>query len=190
MSEAVRPEALTDALRRHNVITVAVNDQLFGFLARDLHAVFPIDRITRVPMAPPGIVGLVNLRGRIAVALSLSSRLGLVCPHDRRPATPRFGIAVEQGSEIFAILVDSIGEVVGLKDLQPQPLPSDLSMSLRPHVAEVFRRDRQVLYLLDTAKLLIPLIELDGATFSQGFARMLPRRQPAERGHETSTDRR
>ncbi len=190
MREAVRPETLTATLRRRNVITVAVYDQLFGFLASDLHAVFQIDRITRVPMAPPGIVGLVNLRGRIAVALSLSSRLGLVCPRGRGPATPRFGIAVERGSEIFAIMVESIGEVVEIKDLQPQPQPGDLSMPLRLHVAEVFRRGSQVLYLLDTAKLLIPLIEPAGATFSQGFARMLSFRQPPEQGHEAGTDRR
>ena len=51
--------------------------QLFGLPISRVQDVFVPDRLTRVPLAPPEIAGLLNLRGRIVTAIDMRRRLGL-----------------------------------------------------------------------------------------------------------------
>ena len=90
-------------------VTAIVADQLFGIPIERVHDVFPISQLTPVPLAPPEVAGLLNLRGRIVTAIDVRRRLGL-------PAAPRAGqtmaIGIEAGPESFGLIVDRIGEIV------------------------------------------------------------------------------
>ena len=61
-------------------VTAMVGGQLFGLPIRRVQDVFIPDRLTRVPLAPPEIAGVLNLRGRIVTLIDMRLRLGL----DRR----------------------------------------------------------------------------------------------------------
>lgn len=58
-------------------VTVTVADQMFGLAIDRVHDVFIASALTTVPLAPPEIVGLLNLRGRVVTAMCLRRRLGL-----------------------------------------------------------------------------------------------------------------
>ena len=58
-------------------VTVTIGDQLFGLPISRVQDVFVPDRLTRVPLAPPEIAGMLNLRGRIVTAIDMRRRLGL-----------------------------------------------------------------------------------------------------------------
>ena len=45
-------------------VTVTIGDQLFGLPIFRVQDVFVPDRLTRVPLAPPEVAGILNLRGR------------------------------------------------------------------------------------------------------------------------------
>jgi purine-binding chemotaxis protein CheW len=49
-------------------VTATIGGQLFGMPISRVRNVFIPDRTTRVPLAAPEVVGLLNLRGRIATA--------------------------------------------------------------------------------------------------------------------------
>lgn len=68
--------------------------------------------VTRVPLAPAGVLGLVQLRGRIVPILDPAVRLGLPAPPDRRAATllvlrlaadEWFGLAVEEVLDVIDV---------------------------------------------------------------------------------------
>ena len=63
-------------------VTVTLDDQLFGLPIARVQDVFVPDRLTRVPLSPPEIAGVLNLRGRIVTAIDMRCRLGL--PRARR----------------------------------------------------------------------------------------------------------
>ena len=76
--------------------------------------------VTRVPLAPPAIAGLVNLRGRIVTVVDPRILLG----GEAAPAGAG-GLVVVHGTDgPVALLVDAIGDVRRAEDSEPSPPPS------------------------------------------------------------------
>ena len=88
-------------------VTATVGGQLFGLPISRVQDVFAPDRLTRVPLAPPEIAGLLNLRGRIVTAIDLRRRLGLEALAGN---APRMAVGVEWKGESYGLLIDVIGE--------------------------------------------------------------------------------
>ena len=61
-------------------VTVVTGGQLFGLKLERVRDVFVPRGLSEVPLAPPEVAGLLNLRGRIVTAIDLRRRLGLP-PH-------------------------------------------------------------------------------------------------------------
>ena len=55
----------TDDADCSEYVTVMIGGQLFGLPISRVQDVFMPERMTRVPLAPPEIAGVLNLRGRI-----------------------------------------------------------------------------------------------------------------------------
>lgn len=96
---------------------------LYGVPLERTHEVLRPQPLTRVPLAPPAVAGLLNLRGQIVPALDPRVPLGLGAAPAGRPASGRgalvvvreaSGVAtgeVRSGSGLVALLVDDIGDV-------------------------------------------------------------------------------
>ena len=73
-------------------VTVRTAGQLFGLGIAQVRDVFVPKGLSTVPLAPPEVAGLLNLRGRIVNAIDLRLRLGL----PRREAdSSRIAIRIE-----------------------------------------------------------------------------------------------
>src|SRR6516165_4513157 len=90
-------------------VTVTLDGQLFGLPISRVQDVFMPDRLTRVPLAPPEIAGVLNLRGRIVTAVDMRCRLGLPRRDDGRPA---MAVGIESKGESYGLLIDAVGEVL------------------------------------------------------------------------------
>ncbi|HXZ67981.1 MAG TPA: chemotaxis protein CheW, partial [Alphaproteobacteria bacterium] len=109
-------------------ITVGVGAQLFGIPVERVQDVFTPQSITRVPLAPVEIAGVLNLRGKIVTALDIRARLGLA----KRPeAGPVMAIGIESGGESYGLVVDEVGEVLTLDASKFEPLPDTLDTHWR-----------------------------------------------------------
>src|ERR1700694_2291286 len=92
-------------------VTVTVGTQTFGVPIRRVRDVFLPERVTRVPLAPFEIAGLINLRGRIVTLIDMRRRLDLApLAAGARP----MAVGVEQRGESYGLLVDAVGEVLKL----------------------------------------------------------------------------
>lgn len=100
--------------------TVSTVGAQFGLPVDSVQTIFRVQSITPVPLGPPVIAGLVNLRGKIVTAVSLSRRLGLASG-GRDEST--FAVAVERRNETFALIVEAVGDAIecGPDDLLPSP---------------------------------------------------------------------
>ena len=127
-------------------VTVTIAGQLFGLPIDRVHDVFVPDRITAVPLSPPEIAGVLNLRGRIVTAVNMRRRLGLGAREDGRPP---MAVGIDCRGESYGLLVDTVGEVLKLGDPSREPNPVNLNPQLASVSAGVHRLEGQLLLILN-----------------------------------------
>ena len=104
---------------------------------------------TPVPLAPPGISGLVNLRGQVVLTVDLRVRLGLApLAEDAEPMM----VVVQVGGEPVSLLVDEIGDVIDVDDSQFEAPPDTLPATLRDVILGAYKLDGGLLLALDVDK--------------------------------------
>ncbi len=132
-------------------VTAMIGGQLFGLPIVRVQDVFIPERLTRVPLAPPEIAGVLNLRGRIVTLIDLRRRFGL---GQREDGAPFMAIGVESRAESYGLLIDSVGEVLKLDDAAREPNPINLNQRLARVSAGIHRLDGQLLIVVDVDRVL------------------------------------
>jgi len=127
-------------------VTVMIGGQLFGLPISRVQDVFIPDRLTRVPLAPPEIAGVLNLRGRIVTIVDMRRRLGLPPRDDNKPS---MAVGIELKGEHYGLLIDTVGEVMKLGEDTREPNPVNLDPRLARVSAGVHRLDGQLMVILD-----------------------------------------
>ena len=132
-------------------VTVLLDSQLFGLPIARVQDVFMPDRLTRVPLAPPEIAGVLNLRGRIVTAVDLRLRLGMAPRSDGRPP---MAVGIELKGESYGLLIDAVGEVMKLANGTREANPVNLDARLAQVSAGVHRLEGQLMVILDVDRVL------------------------------------
>ena len=132
-------------------VTAMIDGQLFGLPIVRVQDVFIPERLTRVPLAPPEIVGVLNLRGRIVTLIDLRRRFGL---GERKEGQDVMAIGVESRGESYGLLIDRVGEVVELEGVAREPNPVNLDQRLAQMSSGIYRLDDQLLVVVDVDRVL------------------------------------
>ncbi len=132
-------------------VTAMIGGQLFGLPIVRVQDVFIPEQLTRVPLAPPEIAGVLNLRGRIVTLIDLRRRFGL---GQRDDGEAVMAIGVELRAESYGLLIDSVGEVLKLDDAAREPNPINLDQRLARVSAGIYRLDGQLLIVVDVDRVL------------------------------------
>jgi purine-binding chemotaxis protein CheW len=133
------------------VLTLMLADQLCGVPVLGVRDVLAGQIIARIPLAPREVAGNLNLRGRIVTAIDLRERLRLP---PRPEGMPAMSIVTEQGSELYALLVDNVCEVVTLRRAAMEPNPPTMPAIWTDHSQGIYRTDTSLLVVLDVERLL------------------------------------
>jgi len=131
-------------------VTVTVAGQLFGLPIVRVHDVFMLHKLTRVPLAPDDIAGVINLRGRIVTAIDLRRRLGL-SSDDREPT---MAVGIDRSGEAYGLVIDAVGEVLRLGAETAEAVPVNLDGCLKQVASGVHRLDSGLLVILDVDRLI------------------------------------
>jgi purine-binding chemotaxis protein CheW len=142
-------------------VTAGIGGQLVGLPILRVQDVFMPERVTCVPLAPPEIAGVLNMRGRIVTLVDLRRRLGLP-PRAQEGAV--MAIGVESRGESYGLLIDAIGEVLKLDEQTREGNPVNLDPELARVSAGIHRLDGQLLLVLDVDRVLdIGTIQVEAA---------------------------
>ena len=133
-------------------LTLAVAGQTCAVPVLMVRDVLGAHAITRIPLAPGEVAGSLNLRGRIVTALDLRRRLGL--PRRGGDAPPAMSVVVEQSGELYALLVDQVGEVAPLPQSGFTANPPTLDPLWREVSVGVHRREGHLVIALDIGRVL------------------------------------
>lgn len=135
--------------------TFRVGDLLLGVNVVEVQEVLRYEETTAVPLAPPVVTGLINLRGQIVTAIDLRKRLDMApMEGDRQPMS----VLVRTGSEVVCLLVDAIGDVVEPDVETFEPPPPTVDERTRELIQGSFKLDSELLLLLDIDR----TVTLDG----------------------------
>jgi purine-binding chemotaxis protein CheW len=102
--------------------------------------------MTRVPLAPADLGGLINLRGQVIPAVDLRRRLGFP---DRVAGQPPMDVILQTRDGLVSLLVDGIGDVVEVPDEAFEEPPETLHGIGRELIRGAYKLDDALLLLLD-----------------------------------------
>lgn len=135
-----------------DVVAIRLGNQDFGVPVMQVRDVLRRQNLTPVPLAPCAIAGLLNLRGRIVTAIDLRTRLGL--PLQAAANDASHVVVVENGGEPYALVVDSVGDVLPIDERRLEAVPLGLDPQWRVVADAVYPTETGLIVLLDIARLL------------------------------------
>ena len=146
MSDQGHHDAATEGF-----VTVMTAGQLFGLHLERVRDVFVPQGLSPVPLSPPEVAGLMNLRGRIVTAIDLRRRLGLP---PREEIMPTVAVGIEDRGELYGLVADEVGDVLWLDPANYEVKPANLDARWTQVCAGVHRLDDELLVVLDVDKVL------------------------------------
>ncbi len=140
----------SDADTRH--FKIRLRGQTIGIPVECVKTVFHVDNVTTVPLAPPEVAGLANLRGRVVTLLHLDRCLRLDETVDER--LERLAVGVEHNGEEYAFLIDETDDVIAIGEDARIDCPAHVDPALRKLLSGCYRVECEFLTILDVGALL------------------------------------
>jgi purine-binding chemotaxis protein CheW len=125
-----------------------VDGHLFGAEVSCVQEILRHQELTRVPLAPPAVSGLINLRGQIVPAIDLRTCLG--APPRAADALPT-NVVVRTAEGAVSLLVDAIGDVLDVEEEAFEPPPDHVRGASRKLISGVYKLGHGLLLVLSVA---------------------------------------
>ena len=138
--------------------TFHVGSLFMGVDVLEVQEVIRHQEMTRVPLSPPEVKGLINLRGQIVTAIDLRTRLSLP-PREANPDDPDdrpLNVVVRTRDGAVSLLVDEIGDVLEVDAAALAAPPATLPRTTADVIDGIFQLDHRLLLILNTAAVIGP----------------------------------
>lgn len=131
----------------HQFCTFLLNDLLFGVDVAEVQEVVRHQAMTRIPLAPPVVGGLINLRGQMVTAIDLRRLLDLPPRSaDRLP----MNVVLRPADGTVSLLVDDIHDVIEADEDSFERAPETVHGSARELIRGVYKLKDRLLLVLRT----------------------------------------
>jgi len=132
-------------------VTFFIQDQMFGIPVLNVQDILTPDKIAPIPLAPAEVKGSINLRGRIVTVIDVRVSLGLPTHNEDDDV---MGVTVEYENELYTLLVDRIGDVIGLSTDNYEKNPGTLDPLWREFSTGVYLLEGNIMVVLDISRVL------------------------------------
>lgn len=141
MSQPQRIETQVDAIQH---LSFRVREAGYALPIALVREIIEYAEITRVPMMPAYIHGVINLRGNVVPVLDLAARFGLsLTEPGKRTCIVIIELALADGLQRIGLVVDEVDEVLEIDPRLVMPAPafgtsirSDFIAGMAQHVQE------------------------------------------------------
>ncbi len=125
--------------------TFFIENRLYGIEVKKVQEIVRTMPITKVPLAPQCVHGLINLRGQIATAIGLRELFGLAPQVD----TEKMNVVCVTDSGLVSLLVDRIGDVIEVGEDIFESTPDTISEDVKKFMQGVYKTSGQLLSVLN-----------------------------------------
>lgn len=157
MTEMTPPVTLVenDLSESTQYLTFLTGGETFAIGILDVKEIIEIEHITRVPMMPSFISGIINLRGSVVPVVELSTRLGRAASDITKKSCI---VLVEVGSkdetQTIGMMVDEVNEILDIDETHIQPAPQFGTDIRTDFIRAMGRVDERFIILLEVAHVL------------------------------------
>ena len=147
MNQPQRIEAQADAVQH---LSFRVRDAGYALPIALVREIIEYAEVTRVPMMPAYIHGVINLRGNVVPVLDLAARFGLTMTEPgNRTCIVIIELPLADGLQRIGLVVDEVDEVLEIDPRQIMPAPS-FGTSIRPDfIAGMAQQAQEFLIILN-----------------------------------------
>lgn len=132
-------------------VTFRLKDETYGINVMQVQEVLRVTEIAPVPGAAVFVLGIINLRGNVVTVIDTRTRFGL--PTTEQDDASRI-VIIEAEDQVIGILVDSVAEVVELRESEISPAPQTGNEENSRYIQGVVSREDDLLIVIDLNKLL------------------------------------
>ncbi|PID41481.1 MAG: chemotaxis protein CheW [Proteobacteria bacterium] len=132
-------------------VTFRLDNETYGINVMQIQEVLRYTEIAPVPGAPDYVLGIINLRGNVVTVIDTRKRFGLseadVSDHTRI-------VVIEIAGQVLGILVDSVAEVVYLRQSEVETAPNVGNEESAKFIQGVCNKNGELIILVEFEKLL------------------------------------
>ena len=136
--------AAAPAERREQYLAFTLGGETFAMDIRSIREVIQFGGITEVPLMPPFIRGVINLRGSVVPVIDLFVRFGRpACAVAHRTCIVILELTQGEATAELGVMVDNVSEVLSIAASEIEPAPafgSDIRSEFIAGVAKVGER--------------------------------------------------
>lgn len=129
--------------------TFHIDQAFYGVPIEDVQEVLFSQPLSEVPLAPPAVAGLLNLRGRIVTVIDLKRLL-----HGQGAQDEAMNMVIRLDNDEVSLLIDRIGDVMRVDAAAVEATPPTLQGLARDFIHGVLPLQGDLLLLLDTQRML------------------------------------
>lgn len=129
--------------------TFRIDNAFYGVPIEDVQEVLFSQPLSEVPLAPPAVAGLLNLRGRIVTVIDLKRLL-----HGAPAQEEAMNMVIHFDNDEVSLLIDRIGDVMRVDEAAVEATPPNLQGLSREFIRGVLPLPDELLLLLDTQRML------------------------------------
>ena len=132
-------------------VTFRLEGETYGINVMQVQEVLRYSEIAPVPGAPSYVLGIINLRGNVVTVIDTRHRFGLA---DGEVTDNTRVVIIETDEHVIGIMVDSVAEVVYLKQSDIETAPNVGNDESARFIQGVCHKNDELLILIDLNKLL------------------------------------
>lgn len=137
-----------DEVNRYLNFTLGVEE--FAIPLLTVKEVIAIPETTPIPHTPPHFIGIMNLRGQVISIIDLRKKFSIAAKNSEETSV----IILDLKSQYLGVVVDSVNSVLPIKNSDVLVKPLIESSKSTDYITGVFRKNEQLVLLLDVYKAL------------------------------------
>lgn len=131
--------------------TFYVNKNLYGIKVDKVQEITKAMSITRVPLSPKYIHGLINLRGQIATAVDLKELFVLPSSSQKEDY---INVVCRIKGILISFMVDEISDVIEVEDEFYEETPENIDTNVSQFMDGVYKLKEQLVSILNVDKIM------------------------------------
>jgi purine-binding chemotaxis protein CheW len=150
-----RVPALQDTPLIQQFLTLTLGDELYALPIEHIREIIEFGGLTKIPMMPAFLRGVINLRGAVVPVVDLSVRFG----HERTTIGRRTCIVIvevvqDDEAQMLGIIVDAVNEVLAVEVNQVDARPAFGARIRADFIAGILRQNERFVIVLDIRQVL------------------------------------
>lgn len=139
----------------HQYLVFTLANDVFAIDILRIREIIEFGQMTRVPLMPPSVRGVINLRGAVVPVVDLLARFGRgETPVARRTCVVILEVADGDGFQVLGVMVDAVNEVIEIPAADIEPPPAFGARIRSDFISGMARVDGRFIIVLEAARVL------------------------------------